>query len=326
LACYRELGAELRQRRKKAGLAAGTVAEAAGWDRTKVSRIEYGRVGLSVVDVIHYLGICGVRIPEVQDLIRLCEDAERELGYWLSPPKDQIGASFSSLIYHESTARSIVLYDPMVINGLLQTTDYARTLISHETWRDEAEVERLVDIRTERRQILHRPRPAKFMFVVHEQALRNLVGSGRIMHEQLLQVVLLGGLDNASLRVMPTSAAEQAAFGGAFQLLNFAGGATTGPSQFADVRPLPRGHGVRERVPPAGPPAFPTRVGSGTISEVRRLLGERVRPRESRAACGHLRVGGRAPLAKAARQHAWRWCSPRPARPSGTPRTPLAPN
>ena len=222
-ACYRELGAELRQRREKAGLSSAAVADATGWNRSRVSRIESGHIGIGVVDVIHYLAVCGVRIPTVLDLLRLCEDAERELGYWLSPPGEQFGAALNSLVFHESTARAVVLYDPMVINGLLQTADYARTLISRETWRDEGGIENCVNIRVARRQILHRPRPAGFTFVVHEQALRNLVGSGRIMHEQLLQVVLLSGLDHVSLRVIPTSEAEQAAFGGSFQLLDFAG-------------------------------------------------------------------------------------------------------
>jgi transcriptional regulator with XRE-family HTH domain len=218
---HRELGAELRKRREAAGVTGRQVAEYMGWHRTKVSRMETGHYETSSVEAIFYLGACGVLRAQALDVLQLCREAEQSAGHWLSPNGEWMETALNSLIYHESTASNLVIYEPMVVNGLLQTADYARTLISREKWRDEANVATCVGVRMTRQEVLGRPRPARFTFFVHEQALRNQVGSGAIMHEQLLQVVLLSWHDHVDLRVVPTSAAEQAAFGGSFQVLSF---------------------------------------------------------------------------------------------------------
>ena len=70
-ACYRELGAELRKRRQAAGITLRGVAEYAEWHYTKVSRIESGQFRSSVVDVIFYLGACGIYRAQARDLLDL---------------------------------------------------------------------------------------------------------------------------------------------------------------------------------------------------------------------------------------------------------------
>jgi transcriptional regulator with XRE-family HTH domain len=123
---YRELGAELRKRREAAGLTCAELATHTGWSPAKVSRIEIGWHEISVVDLVYFVGMCGVYRAQAMDLIAMCRDAERKLGYWLSPHEQWLEDSLSSLIYHEATARSSVVYQPQLVHGLLQTTDYAR--------------------------------------------------------------------------------------------------------------------------------------------------------------------------------------------------------
>jgi transcriptional regulator with XRE-family HTH domain len=219
---HRQLGAELRKRRLAAEVTVRQVSEDTGWERTKVARVESGRHPTNPVEAILYLGACGVNRGQALDLLQLCRETEHSAGYWVSPNGDRVETALNSLIYHQSTASNLIIYEPMVVNGLLQTADYARTLIARERWRDAANVASCVEIRLARQEILGWPRPAGFTFFLHEQALRNEVGSGAIMHEQLLQVVLLSGLGHVRLRVVPTAAAEQAAFGGAFQVHSFA--------------------------------------------------------------------------------------------------------
>ena len=196
---HRELGAELRKRRLAAEVTVSQVSEDTGWHRTKVARVESGRHPTDPVEAILYLGACGVDRGQALDLLRLCREAEHSAGYWASPNGERVETALNSLIYHESTASSLIIYEPMVVNGLLQTADYARTLIARERWRDAANVANCVEIRLARQEIVARPRPAGFTFFLHEQALRNEVGSGAIMHEQLLQVVLLTGLGHVRL-------------------------------------------------------------------------------------------------------------------------------
>jgi transcriptional regulator with XRE-family HTH domain len=220
-ACYRELGAELKKRRNKAGLTGDDITRATGWHRSKVSRVELGQTDISVVDTIHYLGACKIFAGEARDLLALCAEAERQVGYWLSPHGEWLEDSLHSLIYHEATADRSVSYEPMVIPGLLQTQSYARTWIARTPGWSQGAIDAAVRLREERQQILHRPVPGQFVFYVHEQALRLQVGTAAMMHDQLLKLVLMAALPHVTLRVLPASAGERALFGGSFRLFEY---------------------------------------------------------------------------------------------------------
>lgn len=218
LACRRELGAELRKRREAAGLTGLELAHQVGWSPSRVSRVESGHLGLSEVDLIHYLAFCGVYPRDHGELLAMCRQAERKLGYWLSPHGQGLEDSVRSLIFHEATAINSISYEPHVLPGLLQTEDYARAMVRQYGSRTERNVELCVRARMERQGILRRFSPARFTFFIHEHALRHVVGDLATMHEQLLTVVLLDGLPHVAMRVIPASAS----FGGAFRLLGFA--------------------------------------------------------------------------------------------------------
>jgi hypothetical protein len=102
----------------------------------------------------------------------------------------------------------------------LQTEGYIRALTA-ERW-PHRDVEFSVEIRRDRQRILHRPSAARFMFFVHENALRMRVGHPAIMQEQLLSLLLLDGLPQVAVRVVPATAGAQATFGGAFRVFEYA--------------------------------------------------------------------------------------------------------
>jgi len=219
---YRELGAVLRARREQAGLTGRELSRLTGWTKTKISRIETGQSMIDAVDAIHYLGHCGLFRRDVMDELALLKDAERRLGFWLSPHGEWLEDSLGSLIYHEVTAAESTTYEPLLVPGLLQTSDYARTRIAAEQWRSPENVKQCVRIRMERQRILDLPYPAMFRFFVHEQALLLEVGSPVVMHEQMLKLALATALDHISLRVVPLSAGERSAFGGPFIIFEYA--------------------------------------------------------------------------------------------------------
>ncbi len=220
-ACYRELGAELRKRREVAGLTGDDIGRVTGWHRSKVSRVELGHAEISVVDAIHYLAACKVFATEAREILDLCRDAERKLGYWVASHGEWLADSFSSLIYHEATTDRWVGYEPMVVPGLLQTRGYARAWMERTPTLSGEAIDAAVRRRGDRQQVLHRPTPGWFTFFVHEQALRLQVGNRAIMHEQLLKLVLMAALPHVSLRVLPASAGERGLFGGSFQLFEY---------------------------------------------------------------------------------------------------------
>jgi transcriptional regulator with XRE-family HTH domain len=219
---YRELGAVLRERRERAGLTGVELARRTGWTQLKICRVETGQSVIDVVEAIHYLGHCGLYRRDVMDILKLLHDAERRLGFWLSPHGDWLEDSLGSLIYHEATAVASTVYEPLLVPGLLQTFDYARARIAGAAWMKPKEIDHAVRIRQVRQEILSVPYPARFTFFVHEQALYLEVGSKAIMHEQMLNLVLLAALDHITFRVVPKSAGERSAFAGAFRLLEYA--------------------------------------------------------------------------------------------------------
>jgi hypothetical protein len=218
-ACYRELGAELVRIRKAARIPGEVVARRTGWSRTKVARIEWGQQDASVTDVVHYIVVCGARLPDEADVVELASLAERKQPYWLSDKL--INNSLRSLIYHESAASSSISYEPLLVPGLLHTPAYAEAQIRRESGVSDAEVRAAIRTRMERQRILQWSDPARFVFFVHEQALRLRVGSPAIMQEQLLHLVLMTALNHVTLRVIPAATGERSAFGGPFQFLEF---------------------------------------------------------------------------------------------------------
>jgi transcriptional regulator with XRE-family HTH domain len=219
---YRELGAMMRERREQAGLTAKELAKLTEWHPLKISRIETGQYQFDTVEMITYLAKCGLYRRDFIHMEAMCHDAGRRPGFWLSPHGEWLEDSLNALIYHESTAVRSTTYEPQLVPGLLQTYWYARSCIASERWRTRESVDECVRIRMERQRILQPPHSGMFLFFVHEQALRVEVGSLAIMHEQMLNLVLLAALPQVTVRVVPSSAGERSAFGGSFRLLEFA--------------------------------------------------------------------------------------------------------
>jgi transcriptional regulator with XRE-family HTH domain len=212
---------ELRKQREAAGLSNGQLAMRTEWSPSTISRIETGQLAIEPVDMIHYLGCCGLRRLRILDLIEPFRQAEYKLGHWIRPLGKWLEDSLSSLIYYESTADWSTIYQPQLVHGLLQTADYARARMRAERWRSLEDVDQHVRHRMDRQRILRVPRSASFMFFLHENALRAEVGGAAIMHEQLLQIVFATALTHVTVRVVRSSDVDALAFGGPFHLLEY---------------------------------------------------------------------------------------------------------
>jgi Domain of unknown function (DUF5753)/Helix-turn-helix domain len=216
-AVYRELGEMLCQVRLRAGMTETELARKLGWPLIRVSRMENGWRTSTTTDVIQYVVMCGLRRRELEPYVEFTRIVERKQGYYLSD--ERIGGSLQSLIFHESSASHSIIYEPLVIHGLLQTPEYARAriLALNPTGIAEETVAGAVRTRMERRQVLYLPNPARFTFYIPEQAMRLRVGPDEVMQEQYLHLVLTAGLENVTVRVVPTTVGAFSAF----QLMEF---------------------------------------------------------------------------------------------------------
>src|SRR5216683_1193083 len=127
----RRLALELRRLREAARLTCEEVAEHLECSTSKVSRIETGRVSVSPRDVRDMLDLYGVSAQQGASLVQLARDS-RQKGWWHAY-SDTIQPQFATYIGLESAASEIRIYEVTLIPGLLQTEEYARTVIAAGT-------------------------------------------------------------------------------------------------------------------------------------------------------------------------------------------------
>ncbi|MEU6711233.1 helix-turn-helix transcriptional regulator [Nonomuraea sp. NPDC046802] len=211
----RRLARELRKLREDSGLMPEAAAAQLGWSRSKVSRIETGRTMASRSDVAAVCDLYGVDSSHRAGLIQLAGEV-RQRGWWTAYA-DVFTGSYIGL---EDEAASIRQWEVQLIPGLLQTEDYARTVISQH--RPDEEVQRRVMARVARRTLLSRPNAPQLSAVMDEAAIRRPIGGNQIMHEQLEQLLIAARRPNVSIKVLPFGAGEHAGLEGAFTILAFA--------------------------------------------------------------------------------------------------------
>ncbi|MEV8511929.1 helix-turn-helix transcriptional regulator [Dactylosporangium sp. NPDC051484] len=216
------LGAHLRRLRE----AQGVTREDAGWEirssESKISRMELGRVGFKERDVADLLTLYGMDDTEERTrLLALARDANNP-GWW-HRFGDVLPNWFQSYLGLEAAAALIRTYEVQFVPGLLQTHEYARSVVRLGHGRaKEDEIERRVELRMQRQQILTRPDAARLWVVVDEAALRRPIGGLDIMRGQIEALLdINSSLPNVRLQVIPFNAGGHAAAGGAFTILRF---------------------------------------------------------------------------------------------------------
>src|SRR5690606_15091665 len=82
-----------------------------------------------------------------------------------------------------------------------------------------AEIERLVDIRMKRQEILTRAEPLKLWAILDESVIRRVVGSRRDMKEQLERLLEANESPHITLQILPFSKGAHAAALGSFVII-----------------------------------------------------------------------------------------------------------
>jgi hypothetical protein len=215
------LGSQLRRLRE----ANGVTREAAGWEirasESKISRMELGRVGFKERDVADLLTLYGVTDEEERaSLLSLARQANTQ-GWW-HRFGDVLPSWFQSYLGLESSASLIRTYEVQFVPGLLQTRDYARAvvLLGHGG-ADFGEIQRRVDVRMARQQLLTRPSAPHVWAVIDEAVLRRPIGGVEVMKAQIEALIEAAKLPNVRLQIIPFHAGGHAAAGGPFAILRF---------------------------------------------------------------------------------------------------------
>jgi transcriptional regulator with XRE-family HTH domain len=215
------LGAQLRRLRE----AVGIPAEKAGYEirasRSKISRMETGRVGLKVRDVEDLLTLYGVLDEQQRAKIITLARRSREPEWW-AKYNDILPDWFETYLGLESAAASIRSFEMQFVPGLFQTEDYARavTMLGHQAAPAE-EIERRVGLRLKRQELLARPQPPRIWVIMDEAVLRRPLGGIAVMRAQLRHLVQAARLPKVTLQVVPFARGGHAGASGSFSILRF---------------------------------------------------------------------------------------------------------
>ena len=211
------LGTQLRRLRESRGITAQEAARAIRGSESKISRIELGRNAVREVDIADLLSLYGITdTTEREQLLSLASQANQP-GWW-HRYQDILPGWFQAYIGLEESAESIRSYDAQFIPGLLQTEDYAATVIALGEFSLE-ETERLVYLRKERQRRFSSG-GLRLWAVIDEAALRRPVGSTSLMRDQLDHLLDSSDMPGFTLQVAPLPAGGYAP--GSFCILGFA--------------------------------------------------------------------------------------------------------
>ncbi|MFG3252485.1 Scr1 family TA system antitoxin-like transcriptional regulator [Streptomyces sp. NPDC048172] len=200
-------GEELRRRRVAAGLTQTELSVDVVCSHTLISHIEAGR-----------------RLPTPDDAKRLDKalKADDWFSRWLEDLEPRYADHFNEAAELERQATELRQYGAMLIPGLLQTPEYARTVFrAYSPNHTASEVDKQVVNRTERSLVLEEPTSPVVWTLLDEAVIRRPVGGRLVMPEQLTKIADMGESGRIRLHVLPFSAGAHSLMEGMVSLMSF---------------------------------------------------------------------------------------------------------
>lgn len=219
------LGAQLRRLREAAGLSREEAAYRIRASAPKISRMELGRVRFKERDIVDLLALYGVGgEAETAEFVALARRANAD-GWW-QRDRDLLPTWFETYLGMEQAATLIRVFEAQFVPVLLQSEEYARAVV-RLGYTGEAEIERRVQLRLRRQQVLDGPAPPRVWVVLDEAVLRRRVADAAVVRRQLDHLLDLSAHPAVTLQVAALDRAPHHGAGGPFTVLRF--GATDLP-------------------------------------------------------------------------------------------------
>jgi transcriptional regulator with XRE-family HTH domain len=216
------LGNQLRRLREAGGITPDQAGYEIRGSRSKISRIEHGRVGFKERDVEDLLTLYGVTDEELRaSMLTLARQASTP-GWW-AKYNDVLPVWFEPYLGLEMAASLIRSFELQFVHGLFQTEGYARavTILGYGPGAID-EIERRVSVRVRRQAVLASADPPRVWSVIDEAALRRPIGGRQVMRAQLEYLLETTALPHVTIQVVPFRRGGHAAAGGSFTILRFA--------------------------------------------------------------------------------------------------------
>lgn len=213
----RQLGRQLKQLRKQAGLSLDEAAKKLDCSSSRLDRYETGQQVADVMWVRGMLDLYGV--SESWEPMLALSRLAKQPGWWRA-----YGLNDRGYVPLEASATLVREFNPMVVPGLLQTPEYARALSGMAVLpMSDERVERDVEVRTIRqRRLLAENHPLELETIMEESVLHRPIGDAKVLRAQLEHLLMMAEVDTVTLRVLPTGIGAHPGLDGGFTLLSFA--------------------------------------------------------------------------------------------------------
>ncbi len=200
------------------------VAGALKWSASKISRIETNRIGVKPGDLARLLDLYAVEDERRGQLTALAEERDPR-GWWNAYAAD-IPSDYGTYISLETSAAQLRCWSPEVIHGLLQTEEYADTIMAilspFEPPLPPGAIRRRTEVRMRRQELLTGPEQKQFTFLLDEAALVHRYGETDVMRRQLSRLAEASRLPNVTIRVLAFASRHPVMSPGPFTHLEFA--------------------------------------------------------------------------------------------------------
>ncbi|MFI6662969.1 helix-turn-helix domain-containing protein [Streptomyces sp. NPDC050523] len=222
----RQLAARLKELRGATGLTLTEVATQLELNQSSLSRIENGERGTTLILTRALLDLYGVtdedQRADVLDLVRA--DKEQQKPWWRKYSTVLTPTRYDGYLALEAGATHLANYQPMLVPGLLQTEDYARTVITQmRNDLSPPQIEALVRVRMERQKSrLGGEAPAELWAILDEAVLRRSIGSAQVMCDQIRKLMEASEQPNITVQVLPFTLGAHPGLYGPFVILTFA--------------------------------------------------------------------------------------------------------
>lgn len=105
----------------------------------------------------------------------------------------------------ERLATALYVFAPVLVPGLLQTEEYARSVLSMHPHVEDGQVENRVQARVARQNVLTCAVPPMAKFLLDEAVLRRQISTADVMYDQLRHLVALSRQPNVSIQILADS-------------------------------------------------------------------------------------------------------------------------
>lgn len=190
----RYFGRQVRKERLAARWTLAEFGQRLGYDPAHVSRIESGKRPATEM----FAKSCDQAFPHRAGWFG--EFYEESCSWIATPPW------FRNYVSHEQRALTLRNWFPSLLDGLLQTEDYAREILTVSPGVTDDEVNARLAARMKRQVILTRDDPPAAWFLTDEAALHRRVGSPEVMTAQMAHLAAVTRLPNITIQVVPAIA------------------------------------------------------------------------------------------------------------------------